>query len=325
MSWLFGSVVPEKTVLVVDIENGSVASALVRISEKKEPKLFGEHRVSLPIRNTVSSADITEMISRAINESLGYTSEVAARIRQNSEIAPLGIISHAHLFFTAPWTAPTLESGELQWSFDPFVLENIQRSTESIVGNVPIQRHPFGSAVAHTTHSIIEGPILACIVTGEIVELLLIENGRVTNRATVPVGLHTVLRTVRRHTGLSIPEAHSALRLYHMAPEGVPHIHEPLHSEGEQFVVQFIDATKNMARLHTAQNVIVIGREPVAEWFARTLSQHSQVAELFPNGGVTRTLRPKHVSPYVASDGAILDMPLLIEAMFVHAHEYSNN
>ena len=43
---------PEKTILTLDVEQGSVGSALVRISPNEPPRIFGEFRTHLPLGDT---------------------------------------------------------------------------------------------------------------------------------------------------------------------------------------------------------------------------------------------------------------------------------
>ncbi len=326
MSALFGkSDSDERTVLLVDIENGSVASALAQLSHTQQPRLFAEHRVALPVLHTVSGAEIARRVERAVEESLDHTSRIAARIRQDRRYAPMGRIRGAHLFFGPPWTTTSRGEERLQWKFEPSVVDYVRRSTESVVGSEPIAHHPFGRAATHTSNTLFAGSVLLCIVTGEVTELLVIEDDHLIGRATVPLGTHTALRTLKVHAGLSIPEAHSALQLYRRSSDDPLSLAEPLRASFDHFVEQFVEASRELLTLHPVDTIAVIAPEPMGEWFARALATHTKTVQLFPNGGTTRDIRAKHLAPHVSAHATNPDIHLMIEALFAHSLQNFGN
>ncbi len=82
----WGKKSPDKTILILDVENGSVGSALVRLSPDKQPKLFGEARFNTPLGMSRSGEKLSKDIEEAAREALRNASEVAARIRTNKKV-----------------------------------------------------------------------------------------------------------------------------------------------------------------------------------------------------------------------------------------------
>ena len=104
MSPLFKKSPPEgNTFLIVDIESGSVASALAHISLTEAPKLFGEKRITLPVQASLSSSQLARDTTRALEESLAHVSETAAYLRLAPNTAHVGTLRGAHIFLSAPW------------------------------------------------------------------------------------------------------------------------------------------------------------------------------------------------------------------------------
>jgi hypothetical protein len=154
-----------------------------------------------------------------------------------------------------------------------------------------------------------EPEVLVLSVNGEVSELLLVENGHVVGHATAPIGLGTVLRTLKSHAGLSQEEARSALRLNHPS--------EAMHSAAAHFADEFKEAARELWQGRGRGTVLVLAHEPGTEWFARALS-HRSLADLFPQGGVVRALRASHVAPYVGSRGTP-DAHLYLNALYASA------
>ena len=320
MSALFGDgSKADTTVLVVDVENGSVASALVRLSNLENPRLFAEHRIALPVTQSVSSTAIFKDIQKALDQSLGETAKVAARIRQHQKLSSQGVINGAHLFFGPPWTSSSWGAGGLEWDFEPSVVKHVRRSAESVVGDAPIQHHSNSWAAAHAASSLAAGRLLVCIMTGEVVELLVVEDGRIEGRATVPLGLHTLLRTLTTHAALSTQEARSALRLYQPTSGESFVFDEPLQAAASHFVEQFAAVAQTLLASSPVSTIVVVAPEPIGAWFARALAESSIAAQFFPDGGTTRDIRTKHLMPYVQTLGTNTDLPLMLEALFTHA------
>lgn len=321
MSAFFGNKAKTKTVLLVDIENGSVATALVQLSKNELPKLFAEHRVILPVPNTISSSKLAKKVMQVVDESLVYTSEVAARMRQTEQFAQMGVLSGAQIFLGVPWVTAHIKQENLRWNFEPEMYQHVQTTARSVVGDTRIALHPFGQAAARAMNVLTPGVALVCILTGEVTELLIVENGKVKARATIPVGLHTLLRTLTSHGAMSTAEARSAAKLYHVAPPSLTHLHGPMHAAAEHLVAHFVDAGTDLLSFENIQNIFIIGPDPIHEWFAQTVSSHPLVAKLFPDGGVTRALRSKHLFPHLAAHAPIPDVPLMLEAMFMQSNQ----
>lgn len=305
-----------KTFLVVDIENGSVATALAHTSQGEAPKLFAEKRVQLPISQSVSSERLARQLGRALEEALTHTTEVASLVRSNSETASMGDITGSAVFFGAPWATLTRGDGRLRWEFEPEFLSQVEHTVESRTAPHLIQFHPFGRAVAHTTQKMMSGTVLTCIVTGEVAELVLTEGGRVIGRATVPIGAHTLVRTLQSHAGATVPEAHSALRLATQA-DAYP-FPEAFDAAASTYAEHFSDAARDLLQNVRTDTVLIVAPSNISSWLARALSQRVNATELFPHGGAIRALRPHHLVSHVTIHPNTDDVPLMLEAMFIN-------
>lgn len=313
----FGGKQPEgRTVLLVDVENGSVGAALLRIEEEKRPRLFGFRRKNLPLLRSVSSALLAQEVVEAAREVLSHTSTVAARMRAHFKFRPLGSISRVELFLSPPWT--NLQSP--QWHHDDIVVTPLIEEITARFGHIPVSLHPSGRPLASVARGMYpeEETLLLASITGEVTELLLLHNGAIAGRATLPHGHHLLLRTLQSHNGMSEGEARSALRLpAHGGLNNLP-MHEALRAAGSHFTEEFKDVARELLAPST-QSVLVVTQEPVGEWFARTFSEHSSLQELFPQGGTVRALRAHHVAPHIELP-APKDIFLMLEALYIDAH-----
>lgn len=301
---------PEKTILILDIESGSVGGALVRLSQKA-PKLFSQRRVHLPLLHTRDSGALMQKVAHTAREVLQNLAEVAARIRTHPKASDLGSISRAAFFFAPPWVALNLTTNKPD--FLPTLVETLRTEAKGLFEDAPLSFHPFASSGlggVRTLHPD-ESHILLLSITGEITELLLWGEDRVEGHATLPIGLHTLLRTLMSHGGLSEAEARSAL---HSA-----HLEEPFVAASAHFAREFYDAAEELLQQSTPRAVIVIGRD-TGEWFARALSNDPSVSELFPEGGTVRSLHVTHLTPYVAAHTPTPDVALMLEALHMETH-----
>ena len=159
-----------------------------------------------------------------------------------------------------------------------------------------------------------------CVVTGEVAEIFSISGNQVVARATVPLGAHTLLRTIASHAGVSLHAARSGLSLVDTAPghqhPGPAWLHEPLSSAATHFANNFKDVAGALGS--DASSVLVIAPEPLGELFASILANSQQVNKLFPQGGVVRALRSHHLVPHVSASTQPLDLVLMAEALFAH-------
>src|SRR6185436_4770259 len=92
--------------------------------------------------------------------------------------------------------------------------------------DVSTSYHTHPSAALHGARVLLpyEDTYLLCMPTGEVTEFLSVEQGSVRSYGTLPLGRHTLLRTLQAHGGLTLPEARSTLRL------SAAHLDEPLRA-----------------------------------------------------------------------------------------------
>ncbi len=303
---MFGKKSSDKTVLILDIENGSVGSSLVRLSPGQAPALFGEHRIAVPIMDTRSAHSLARAVEHAASESLLHASEVSARLRHHA--GALEPISRVVMFMAAPWGTPNLQAGRPD--FAP-AFEELQPRIRSLFGDVPTALHAHASAAVHGLRTAYphEERALLVSVNGEVSEILMLEDARVVGHATVPAGAGTVLRTLKSHTGMSEHEARSSMRLNTQS--------EASEAAAAHFAVEVKQAARELFQGTGQGSVFVLAHEPSAEWFARSLA-HKSLAELYPQGGTVRAMRPSHIAPFVAHNGS-LDTHLLLNALYAGA------
>lgn len=311
MSPLFGKrKSPEKTVLILDVESGSVGGALVRLSPIEAPKLFAQQRVHLPILHTRDTSALMGKVVHAAREVLQHIAEVAARIRGHPTAGGLGSISRAAFFLAPPWVTLNLQTKVPD--FLPSLAGALRAEAKGLFEHVSLSYHPFASSGLGGVRALYpeEPHVLLVLITGEVTELLLWGGGKVDGHATLPLGLHTLLRTLMSHGGLSEAEARSALHSAHLA--------EPLLAASAHFAGEFYVTAEELLQQNTPRAVFVVAGD-MGEWFARALSNDSSVAELFPEGGTVRSLHATHISPYVLAHTPTPDTALMLEALLMEA------
>jgi hypothetical protein len=302
---LFTKKPSQKTAIILDIENGSVASAIAILRPGEAPQLLGEYRVSVPVMDTRSALHLSRAVEHAANEALLHASETAARMRNHAAM-PL-FVDKIVTFMAAPWGVPNLTTGRPD--FSPFITQAIALRVPALFGDIPIAPHAHMSAAVHGLRSLypsLEDALLVS-VNGELSELLLIEGGHAVGHATVPAGVNTILRTLQTHGGLSSHEARSVLALQ-------PTNHEGLQSAAHHYAGEFKSAARDLFAERKTNNVVVLAHGPSTDWFARALSDRS-LSEVFPRGGTLRTLKSSHAAPYVATTGAP-DLHLALDALY---------
>jgi hypothetical protein len=306
----------EKTVAILDIESGSVGAGLARISRGDAPKLFGEVRVSVPILNTRNADALAREVEKAISEALSNISGVAARVRGHQHVASQGEIDRVAVFVSPPWAAMHLSGGTAEYA------EPIRRAAAgyiaSMLGSVPVTFHPFGTAAAHGTTLIFapDESVVLCVMHGETSELLNLANRALVGRSTVPVGTHTLLRTLVSHGGVSAHEARSYLKL----KNGERHaLYEPFVAAQRDMASLVADSVRDLREGSQPGGIIVLAPEPTGDLFARSLAEHNALVDLFPNGGTVRALKAMHAMPYIAAHAPKPDMPLMLESLFIDA------
>lgn len=321
MSPLFGGKKDAgKTVLLLDVENGSVASALAYITPADAPRLFGETRITIPLLKTHAPGLIAKEVEAAARKALQHISEVAARVRVHGAPTPLGTIAHTAVFLSPPWAAFDMTGSAMP---HPITQSLYNALGESSGLHMHTSFHPFSAAVAHIVPSIFahEERYLLCIVSGEVMEIVGLERApriQVTGHATLPLGRNSILRTLMSHGGLGEAEALSLLTL---SASGARHtaLNEPLASFAAHMAEEFKSVVEPLMAVAPASSVFVIAHEPTGEWFARALAEHPSIEKLFPEGGTVRAMRGAHVSPYLLSHAYKPDLVLLLEALFVDA------
>ena len=312
----WGKKSPDKTVLLLDVESGSVGSALVRLSATEQPKLFGEMRVAVPLGASRSGESLAKAVEAAAREAVRNASEVAARIRaHDKKVAPQGVVERVALFLSAPWGMPNLSEGRPD--FLPQVTDMLAAEIARSFGHLPSSLYTAAGAAAFGARATMgEEPCLVCMVTGELTELMRMDKSGVAAHATIPTGSNNLLRTLKSHGTISEHEARSAACL----PFETAHIREPFRAASADFAGQVVDAAGEMLAPGDISHVRVVASEPASNWFARALAQDTSLAELFPRGGEVRTLRVRHLSPHIAAHAESPDSMLMLGALFVDNH-----
>ncbi len=294
---LFGQKKPEgKTLLLLDIENGSVGSALVHLEPDQPLKLFGEKRAHLRVLPTRDSQSLLTEIRTGVRQVAEHVAHLAASLRQHNTTEHIGGISRAAIYLGAPWGQPDLASGNP--NFVGRMRDIVSHELNSL-GNMPYSFFTATGGVLGGASRVLpnDDTYLLCIVGSEVTELLLVHNNSSSGYATLPLGTHTLVRTMRAH-GFSDAEAHSAMRL---SPDHT----EPMLAAQKHFAHEFEATVAPLLQHAPVRRVWVVSRGELGEWFAKALSNSANIASLFPQGGEVRVLRAAHIAPY----------------MTVHAHE----
>jgi len=304
---LFGPKKPEgKTLLLLDIENGSVGSALVHLEPNKPLRMFGEKRAHLRVLPTRDSQSLLREIQHGVHTLASHVAELAASLRQHDNTTHVGSISRAAIYLGAPWGQPDLQAGA------PNFVGRMRDIVSHELGRVGGMPHSFFT----TTGGVLGGArrvlpnddtYLLCIVGGEVTELLLVHNNASSGYATLPLGTHTLVRTMRAH-GFSDAEAHSAMRL---SPDHA----EPMLAAQKHFAQEFEVAVGGLLEHAPVRRIWVVSRGELGEWFAKALSGSANIASLFPHGGEVRVLRAAHVAPHLTAHAHEPDLLLGLHAL----------
>ena len=191
-----------KTVLILDVENGSAGSALAQIAQYKQPKLFGEMRSHAPLGARVTGALLSANIKKAAANAIRHAGEVAARIRLHPKTTSLGTVSSISVFLAPPWGKPNLEGGRPD--FMPDMSSYLRGELGAAFGDTPVSFYTSAGATAFGVRSLFAPePCLVCNITGEVSEIMRMDNDGVRAHATFPTGQNALLRTLRAHGGLS--------------------------------------------------------------------------------------------------------------------------
>ncbi|MBX4191989.1 hypothetical protein KW798_00700 [Candidatus Parcubacteria bacterium] len=308
----FGSSKPkEKTVLVVDVESGSVGSGLVRLTDDA-PKLFGEHRAYTHVPAGRDSKVLLGLIDRAAGDTIAHASEVAARLRQHKSTNELGTVDSVSFFLAPPWGMPNLKEGKP--SFFDGLKRVLHNYVDAHLGSIPIHFHTHAGAVVRGMNSLFNAPGYTLLISihAEVAELILLKDGAVVGHGTMPTGLHSFIRTLRTHADVSDREARSILALgSHDSYD------EPLNSAADYFRDSFRSTGEPLFGGYPVGQVYVLAHGAgEADVFARALS-HNSLSDLFPGGGTIRVVKPQHFTPYMAAHSENPDLGLILNTLFV--------
>ncbi len=311
---MFGRKKPEgKTVLVLDIESGSVAAALVRITPGERPGLFGETRSYLPLSMQRSGSQLTAQVNIALKDVLQKVSEIASRFRNAGAeaVQPMGVINKAVAFYAAPWGVPDLALGTPQ--FLPDALAGVRAVVESRFGKIQVLPYTTAGLGAFGQSALFgKEPEVLYIVGGEVSEMLHHDGVGVRGHATLPFGYHTLLRTLQTHGGLSELEARSAAQL----PFSTPHLREPFMAAAAHLGGHATGTMRELLAGAPTTRVRVMGEEAAALWVSHALTSYEPLGELFPQGGELRSLRRSHMATHFAAHQPTPDLRLMLAGLF---------
>jgi len=299
------------TVLILDVESGSVAAALVDLS-KPTPQIISYQRQHLPLTQSRSGSDITRLLEKTLEHSLTHVAEVAARMRVHAPGHNIGRISKAFVFLSAPWGSPNLATGGPQYV--PGIRQYIKEAIETACGDMPVSFYTSADAIVYGSRAIEKHiDTLAVALRGEMLELLLLNAGGTGAYSTVPLGSRSVLRTMQAHGALSGHEAHSMLTL---AKHKGNLYYEPLLAAGRHLSDTFADGVQLLLPAGSATSIVVVGEQPLGEWFAKSIADNPRVSELFTEDSTVEALLPFHLEGRIGQ-GTVHDPFILLETMFL--------
>jgi hypothetical protein len=300
------------TIAILDIESGSVGSALVGLRKKDAPALLGQERNALSARGGVAASVLLKEIEREIEKSLGRLSEVSQRLKERKGS---GEIERIAVFLHAPWT--TVSLGErAKGDAHEETLSQLRGATQLL--GVPVTFHAFSTTTTPVVHGIFGQPKDALIVSigGEVAELSLLKNGSIAGYATVPAGINTLLRTLEAHGGVS---RHEALSILSLSRASANHAWAEALASGVEKVAQELKSGAGdiLSQNNTSQHIFVLSREPAADFFARALTEDPSMQELFAPGSTIRPILARHASEHLSVHPIKSDVALALESLFV--------
>src|SRR6185437_3514107 len=122
-----------------------------------------------------------------------------------------------------------------------------------------------------------------------------------------------IMRTLQTHGGLSLHEAHSMLRLQTHKDDLS---YEPLLVAGRHLSDTFADGVQLLLPSGTTTNIVVMGEQPLGEWFAKHIAANPRMESLFTEDSTVEALLPYHVKGMV-SHGTTHDPFILLESIFI--------
>ncbi len=312
MRSLFGKKSAGSTVVVLDVQSSSVGGALVRLTPGQLPRVFLQHREHDPVPERLGSDTLLKQTLRLSENVLLHTSEAASRLRHSGkDVASFGDINRVVVLLNAPWAHIQITSRTEHTAGAPKTLtDTIRRQCQAIFGDrVPVSFQAFATAASGAFAGFSQETLFA-LITGEVTELVVARDQALLARATFPVGINTVLRTLQSHAGFAPEEGHSALRLFAYGEE------EPFSSAAQHFTKQFSHTVRDVLNHAPARDIVVVAMEPYGEWHARALAADPSIGLLFEEGGIVRALRPMHLKDQVLFHAAKPDLFLTIGALY---------
>lgn len=314
MSPLFGKKKKPSSILVLDIESGSVGSGLVVLSEEK-PRLLGQERKSLFSRGKPSASKLLEDIEKETEHSLARLSHVAANMRAHG--APTDV-SRVAIFLHAPWAGVSILPERAKADAHDETLDRLRAAAGGVLSNAPISFHSFSTTTTPIVHGVYNAPeeTLVCTIGSEVAEVSFLKRGSIMGHATVPTGLNTLLRTLESHAGISRAEALSILSLSRSSRE---HVWAEALAAGMSHLAHELSlgAGELLSPARTSQQVFVVAPRGSADFFARSFTEDAGMHELFAPGSTIRAVSSRALVPHLASHPAQPDIPLLLESLFV--------
>lgn len=312
---MFGKKKPQgNTVLLLDIESGSVAVALVDLS-KEQPQILSYQRQHLPLTQRRSGGDSIRLLEQTLAHSLRHIAEVAARMRAHAPAQPLGNVGRAVVFLAAPWGTPNLASGTPEYA--PGIRKHIQAAVAAAFGGIPVSFYTSADALAFGSRAIGKHTdTMAVSLRGELLELLLLSKAGPLAYSTVPLGSRSILRTLQTHGALSEHEARSILNLTKHKDDLW---YEPLLAAGRHLSDTFADGAELLLPAGAATSLVVVAEQPLGEWFAKHIADNPRMPALFSDEATVEVLLPYHMADHIAL-GVMNDPYLLLESLFVHTN-----
>ncbi len=312
----------EKTILLLDIENGSVGGALVRLAQGEAPKIFSQKRLYMQLLPTRDSHSLSERVASTARSVLSNLAHVAARVRQHPTHGSAGEVSRIIFFLHAPWVMVGVpEPGKVSLDAHDMFLQTLREGAAESFDGIPTSFQSFGSRIPQVVSSIFSAgdDTLLISMTGEVTELSKVRGSTLVGHATIPFGTHTFVRTLQTHGGMSEPEARSALQLLrHHGTTSHVSWGEAFTAAGTHFMTESRDVLGELLSEHVSPHgVYVLAPAPLGEWFAKTIVEDDALAALFPEGSTARAVHPHHTKPFLGAHSSLPDVPLTLETLSV--------
>jgi hypothetical protein len=299
-------------IALIDIESGSVGSALAYIEEGKRPRLFAQERKL--ISRSPFNKNLFEEIERELEDSFVHINTLVARMRH---ALPVEDISRVSVFLHAPWVGTEVALERIVPKPHEETLDRLKTSARGYFHAIPVSFHSFSTTATPVIGGIFGRPeeAVVCSIGSEVTELVLMKSGVIKGHATTPTGLSTIVRTLKSHAGVSEAEAFSILNLS-------KHTREHLWAEAiasglAHFSSQLKGAAKHLVRADRPQQVFVLSPKNSSDWFARSLTEDQSLHELFYPGSTIRGVTSRFASEHLSGHPKVPDVALMLESLFV--------